>query len=98
MESKDLEEEFIDYIEHLAHQAVANTEMELRKARECKNMLELPSRKENWDIQENAERDLDEHFKRAMSYIREVVVLSQGMDTYKNGLIYKAMKASKKVK
>jgi uncharacterized protein len=98
MESEDLEEEFIDYIEHLAHQAVSNTEMELRKARECKNMLELPSRKENWDIQENAEREFDEHFKRAMSYLREVVVLSQGMDTYKNGLIYKKMKLSNKVK
>jgi hypothetical protein len=98
MESEDLEDEFIDYIEHLAEQAVSNTEMELKKARECKDVLELPARKENWDIQENAEQDLDEHLKKVMLYLREVAILSQGLETFKNGLIYKRMKLSNKVK
>jgi len=98
MEYEDLEQEFIDYIEHLAHQAVSNAELELKKTKECKDMLELPSRKENWDMQENAESDLGEHFEKVMLYLREVAILSQGLETYKNGLIYKRMKLSDKVK
>ena len=98
MEYEDLEQEFIDYIEHLAHQAVSNAELELKKTKECKDMLELPSRKENWDMKENAESDLDEHYKKVVLYLREVAILTQGLDTYKNGLIYNRMKLSNKVK
>ena len=98
MEYEDLEQDFIDYIEHLAHQAISNAELELKKTKECKDMLELPRRKENWDMQENAEEDLDEHYKKVMLYLKEVAILSQGMEVYKNGLIYKRMKLSNKVK
>ncbi len=95
---EDLEQAFIEYIEHLANQAVNNTEIELKKAREKKDLLELPARKENWDIQEKADIDIDEHFKRAMSYLKEIVILTKGLETYKNGLIYNKMKGSNKVK
>lgn len=98
MENEDFEQEFIDYIEHLVNQAISNTEMELKKARECKDMLELPARKENWDMQENAESDLDEHFKKVMLYLREIMILSRGLETFKDGLIYNRMKLSNKVK
>ncbi len=98
MENENLEEEFIDYIEHLTHKAISNAEIELKKTKEFKDMLELPSRKENWDVQDNAEVELDEHFKKVMLYLREVVILSQGLEVFRNGLIYNAMKASKKVK
>lgn len=98
MENLSLEEEFVDYIEHLNHQAVSNAEIEINKAKECRNMLELPARKENWDIKENAENDMTDHLKKAMIHLREVVILSTGLEVFKNGLIYNTMKSSKKVK
>ena len=88
----------MDYIQHLNHQAISNAEMELNKAKECRNILELPARKENWDIQENAQDDMTDHFKKAMIHLREVVILSTGLEVFKNGLVYNAMKASEKVK
>lgn len=94
----DLEMAFIDVIERLAKQCVSNAESELKKTREFKDMMELPSRKENWDIQENAELELDEHFKKAMSYIKELIILTEGLKTFKNGMIYNTMKNSNKVK
>ncbi len=95
---EDLDQEFIDYIEHLAHQAIANVEMELNKVRECKDLLELPRRKENWEAMETADTEVDEHMKKVMSHLREIVTLTRGLETFKNGMIYNAMKDSKKVK
>jgi len=94
----DLDQEFIEYIKHLARQALSNAEMELNKARECKDMLELPQRKENWEAMETADIEVEAHMKKAMSHLKEVVTLTRGIETFKNGMIYNAMKASKKVK
>ncbi len=98
MDKDDPEMAFIDIIEHLAKQCVSNAESELKKTKEFKDMLELPSRKENWDIQENAELKLDEHFKKAMSYLQELVILTKGLETFRNGMIYNTMKGSNRVK
>ena len=94
----DLDQEFIDYIEHLAQQAIHNAEMELNKVRECKDLLELPQRKENWEVMETADTEIDEHMKKAMSHLREVVTLTRGIETFKNGMIYNRMRDSNKVK
>lgn len=95
---EELEDEFISYIRNLANQAMKKAELELMKMKETKEVLELPPRKENWDIQENAEGDIEEHMVKVFLYLKEVAVLTKGLETFRNGLIYNAMKASKKVK
>ena len=94
----DLDQEFIDYIEHLAQQAISNAEMELNKAKECKDLLELPRRKENWEAMETADTEINEHMKKAMSHLKELVTLTRGVETLKNGMIYNRMRDSNKVK
>ena len=94
----ELDKEFIDYIEHLAKRAISNAEMELHKIRECKELLELPQRKENWEAMETADTEAGEHMKKAMSHLREVVILTRGLETFKNGMIYNRMRDSNKVK
>ena len=95
---EELEDEFIHHIQDLANQAMKKAELELMKMKETKEVLELPPRKENWDIQENAENDIEEHMIKVFSYLKEVAVLTKGLEIFKNGLIYNSMKASKKVK
>jgi len=95
---EELEDEFISYIRNLANQAMKKAELELMKMKETKEVLELPPRKENWDIQENAEGNIGEHMDKIFSHLKEVAVLTKGLEIFKNGLIYNAMKASKKVK
>ncbi len=95
---EDLEQEFIDYIEQLARQAMESAELELSKMKETKEILDLPPRKENWSAQENAENSLGEHMTKVFYYLQEVAVLTKGLEVFKNGLIYNAMKSSKKVK
>jgi len=94
----DLEKEFGDYIEHLAKLAINNIETELRKAKDCKDLLELPQRKENWEAMETADIEIDEHMKKSISYIKEVIMLTRGLATFKNGMIYNRMRDSNKVK
>lgn len=94
----DLYDEFIEYIKNLAHKAMDNAELELMKMKERKEALDLPSRKENWDIQENAEAGIETHMSKIFSYLKEVAILTKGLETFKNGMIYDAMKDSKKVK
>ena len=95
---EELEDEFIHYIQDLANQSMKKAELELMKMKETKEVLKLPPRRENWDIQENAENDIEEHMIKVFSYLKEVAVLTKGLEIFKNGLIYNAMKASKKVK
>jgi len=95
---EELEDEFINYIKDLAGQAMKKAELELMKMKETKEVLELPSRRENWDIQENAEGDIEERMFKIFSHLKEVAILSKGLEIFRNGLIYNAMKASKKVK
>ncbi len=95
---EDLEQDFIDYIEQLARQAMESAELELSKMKETKEILDLPPRKENWSAQENAENSLGEHMTKVFYYLQEVAVLTKGLEVFKNGLIYNAMKSSKKVK
>ena len=94
----DFEIEFGDYIEHVTRQAINKVEAELMKAKECKDLLELPQRKENWEAMEIADTEIEEHIKKAMSHIKEVVMLTKGLETFKNGLIYNKMRDSNKVK
>ena len=94
----DFEKEFGDYIEHLARQVIEKLEVELMKAKECKDLLELPQRKENWEAMETAEVEVEEHIKRAMSHLQEIVMLTRGLETFKNGMIYNKMRDSNKVK
>lgn len=94
----DFEKEFADYIEHLARQAIDKLEAELMKAKECKDLLDLPQRKENWEAMEVADVEVDEHIKRAMSHLQEIVMLTRGLETFKNGMIYNKMRDSNKVK
>jgi len=95
---EDLDDEFIKYVKSLAHEAMDKAELELMKMKEAKEVLDLPSRKENWDIQENAEGGIETHMSKIFSYLREVAILTKGLETFKNGMIYNAMKDSKKVK
>ena len=95
---EDLEQEFIDYIEHLAREAMECAELELSKMKETKEILDLPPRKENWSAQENAESSLGEHMTKVFSHLQEVAILTKGLEVFRNGLIYNAMKSSKKVK
>ncbi len=94
----DLEKEFGDYIEHVARQTIDKIESELMKAKECKDLLDLPRRKENWEAMETADTEIEEHIKRAMSHIKEVVMLTRGLETFRNGMIYNKMRDSNKVK
>lgn len=89
---KDLEKEFIDYIEHLAREAMSKAELELSKMKETKDILDLPSRKENWDAQDNAEDDLGEHMTKVFSYLEEVAILTKGLEIFKYGLLYSKLK------
>ena len=73
-------------------------QIEIEKAKEYKDMLKLPPRKENWSAQENAEEKMDEHFTKAVSYFREVVILLKGIEIFRDGLIYRAMKTLKFLK
>ena len=95
---EDLEKEFIDFIEQLARECMENAELELLKMKETKELLDLPPRKENWGAQENAENSMGEHMTKLLSYLQEVSILTKGLEVFKNGLIYNAMKNSNKVK
>ncbi len=95
---EDLEKEFIDFIEQLARQSMENAELELSKMKETKDILDLPKRKENWSAQENAENSLGEHMTKVFYHLQEVAILTKGLEVFKNGLVYNAMKSSKKVK
>lgn len=95
---EDLEKEFIDFIEQLARECMENAELELLKMKETKEVLDLPPRKENWGAQENAENSMGEHMNKLLSYLQEVSILTKGLEVFRNGLIYNAMKSSNKVK
>ena len=94
---EDLEQEFINFIEQLARESMESAELELSKMKETKEILDLPPRKENWSAQENAENSMGEHMTKVFSYLQEVAILTKGLEVFKNGLIYNAMKSSKKV-
>ena len=83
----DLNKEFEKYIENLAREFVAKAGVEISKAKDSKDLLELPPKKENWDAIENAEEDVEEHFKKAMALLSKVVVLTRGLEVYRYGLI-----------
>ncbi len=93
-----LEKEFLDYIEHLAREAMIKAEFELMKMKECKDILELPPRKENWGAQENAEDNMGEHMTKIFSYLQEVAMLTKGLEVFKDGLIYQGMKDTNMIK
>lgn len=95
---EDLEKEFVDYIEQLAREAMENAELELLKMKETKEVLDLPPRKENWSAQENAEENMEERMTKLYSYLQKVSILTKGLEVFRNGMIYNAMKSSKKVK
>ncbi len=95
---ENLEDEFIECIKKLAHKAMDNAELELMKMKETKEVLELPSRKENWDIQENRKEGIEKGMSKIFSYLKEVAILTKGLETFKSGMIYNSMKDSKKVK
>lgn len=95
---EDLEKEFIDFIEKLARESMESAELELSKMKETKEILDLPPRKENWSAQENAEHGLEEHMTKVFSHLQEVAILTKGLEVFKNGLIYNAIKGSDKVK
>lgn len=90
--------EFLEYLERIAREAIGKAEIELAKAKECKDLLELPQRKENWSAMENADEEIDEHMKRVMVHLKEVVMLTRGLEIFKDGLIYQEMKNSKFIK
>ena len=96
--SEDLEKEFVDYIEHLAREAMIKAEFELTKLKECRDILELPPRKENWSAQENADDNMAEHMTKIFSYLQEVAILTKGLEVFKYGLIYEKMKDTKMIK
>lgn len=96
--SEDLEKEFVDYIEHLAREAMTKAEFELLKMKETKEVLDLPPRKENWSAQEKAEDTIGEHLEKVFSYLDEVAVLTKGLEVFKDGLIYQGMKDTKMIK
>jgi len=95
---EDLEKEFVDYIEHLARESMIKAEFELTKLKECKAMLDLPKRKENWGAQEKAEDSMGEHLARVFSYLEEVAVLTKGLEVFKDGLIYGKLKGTNIIK
>jgi len=96
--NEELEDEFVNYIKNLANQAMKKAELELMKMKETRDVLDLPPRKENWDAQENAEGDIEERMGKVFYHLKEVAVLTKGLEIFKNGLIYNSMKSSKKVK
>lgn len=95
---EELEKEFLDYIEHLAKEAMSKAEFELTKLKECQDLLELPPRKENWGAQEKAEGGMEEHMVKVFSYLEEVAVLTKGLEVFKNGLIYGNLKDTNIIK
>lgn len=96
--SEKLEDEFVKYIKNLANQAMKKAELELMKMKETKDVLDLPPRKENWDIQENAENDIEERMVKVFSYLEEVAVLTKGLEVFKDGLIYGKLKVTNIIK
>jgi len=96
--SEELEDEFVKYIKNLANQAMKKAELELMKMKETKEVLDLPPRKENWDIQENAENDIEERMEKVFSYLEEVAVLTKGLEVFKDGLIYGKLKVTNIIK
>jgi len=95
---ENAEREFVDYIEHLAKEAMRGAELELMKVKECGDILDLPPRKENWSAQESAEDDMLEHMKRVFSYLKEAGILTRGLEVFKDGLLYDALKSTDKLK
>ena len=95
---EDAEREFVDYIEHLAKEAMRRAELELIKIKECGDVLDLPPRKENWSAQESAEDDMLEHMNKVFSYLKEVGILTRGLQVFKDGLLYEALKNTDKLK
>ncbi len=95
---EEAEREFVDYIEHLAKEAMRRAELELIKIKECGDVLDLPSRKENWDAQESADGDILEHMNKVISYLKEAGILTRGLEVFKDGLLYDALKNTDKLK
>lgn len=88
----DINIKFTNMIEKIIKDMFQRAEAELKKAIYYKEMLELPSKKENWNIQENAEDKMMEHTKNTLTLMGEVDVLMDGLRVFQDGLIYRLTK------
>lgn len=88
----DINIKFTNMIEKIVKDMFQRAEAELKKAVYYKEMLELPPKKENWSIQENADDKMMEHTKNALALMAEVDVLMDGLRVFQDGLIYRLMK------
>lgn len=88
----DINIKFINAMEKIIKEIMQHAETELEKAKYYKEMLELPSKRENWSIQDGAEEKMMNHTKRVLELMSEMGVLMEGLHIFKDGLIYRMEK------
>lgn len=88
----DINVKFTNAMEKIIKELMQRAGTELEKARYYKEMLELPSKRENWSIQENADKNMMEHMKKTLTLMGEMGVLMEGLHIFKDGLTYRLEK------
>jgi len=92
----DINIQFTNAMEKIIKEIMQRAETELGKAKHYKEMLELPSKRENWSIQENADKKMMEHTKKTLTLMGEIGVLMEGLRIFKDGLTYRLLKETEK--
>lgn len=89
---------FADLLANIAEEKLALSKKFLESAREYKDILDLPSKRENWDIRENAEEKLDSYLQKTIKALYDVAVITEGLAVFKDGLNYRKLKTDERVK
>lgn len=87
----DIHFKFTNIMEKIIREKFQQAESELEKAKYYKEMLELPPKKENWNIQDNAEEKMMVHIKKTLEIMSEVDTLMEGLHIFQDGLIYRLL-------
>jgi len=89
---------FVNVIEKIVKETMQRAEAELSKAKDYKEILDLPSKKENWEAQDGAEKKMMEHLKKVLVLMGEMSILTEGVNVFKDGLRYRELKEKGVVK
>src|SRR3972149_4206282 len=90
--------QFVNVIEKIVKETMQRAEAELSKAKDYKEILDLPSKKENWEAQDGAEKKMMEHLKKVLVLMGEMSILTEGLNVFKDGLFYRELKEKGVVK
>jgi hypothetical protein len=89
---------FADLLESIAEEKLELSKKFLESAREYKDILDLPSKKENWDIREDAEEKLDIYLQKTVQVLYDVAVITEGLAVFQEGLNYRKLKTDDRLK